>query len=152
MVTDDGPRVLEFNARFGDPETEVILPLLSEDLLPVLLACANGALPESRIIAPDGRHAACVMIVSGGYPGECRKGLPVTGRLTHLPEQTALFHAGTAREGNGRLVTAGGRVLAATAFGDATLAGAISRAYELVEGVTFDGKRYRTDIGAKAIG
>lgn len=149
MLTERGPRVLEFNVRFGDPETQAILPLLDSDLLPVLLACVYGTLDRVDL-RWSSRHCLCVVVASPGYPGRYPKGLPILGleEAAAVPE-TVIFHAGTALEG-GRVVTAGGRVLGVTALGD-TLAEAARRAYEAVGRIHFEGMHYRRDIGAKAM-
>ncbi len=149
MLTERGPQVLEFNVRFGDPETQAILPLLDSDLLPVLLACLDGTLDRVDL-RWSSRHCLCVVLASPGYPGRYPKGLPISGleEAAALPD-TVIFHAGTALEG-GRVVTSGGRVLGVTALGD-TLAEAARRAYEAVGRVHFEGMHYRRDIGAKAM-
>lgn len=149
MLTERGPRVLEFNVRFGDPETQAILPLLDSDLLPVLLACLDGTLDRADL-RWSSRHCLCVVVASPGYPGRYPKGLPISGleEAAALPD-TVIFHAGTALE-DGRVVTSGGRVLGVTALGD-TLAEAARRAYEAVGRVHFEGMHYRRDIGAKAM-
>jgi len=148
MMTDDGPRVLEFNVRFGDPETQPILMRLQGDLVPVLRAIAEGNLQAAKLDW-DPRPAVCVVLASGGYPGSYEKGKVITG----LDEANALddvvvFHAGTALR-DGQVVTAGGRVLGVTALGD-DIQGAIDRAYEAVGKIQFDGMYCRSDIGAKA--
>ncbi len=145
MLTSDGPRVLEFNCRFGDPEAQAILPLLESDLLEILDACVDGRLGEMDIRWRDG-FAACVVMASGGYPDHYEKGKPLRG----LEEAAAdlngiLFHAGTRRT-NGEYLTDGGRVLAVTAVAS-TLPGALYRAYRAVERIHFDGCHYRRDIG-----
>jgi phosphoribosylamine--glycine ligase len=143
MLTAAGPKVLEFNCRFGDPETQAILMRLRSDLLELLDAAVRGHL-EQADVRWDPRPALCVVMASAGYPGKSVTGLPVTG----LPEDSdtlAIFHAGTRRE-NGRVVTAGGRVLGVTALGD-TLADARRRAYGTVERIQFEGVQYRTDLG-----
>jgi phosphoribosylamine--glycine ligase len=147
MLTKDGPRVIEFNCRFGDPETQVILPLLASDLLDVLEACAKGSLDQHT---PSWRSGAAVAVVaaSGGYPGAYSKGAAIAG-LDTLPPQTLAFHAGTRLAPDGRTLTDGGRVLAVTGIGD-TLAQARARANAGIATITFDGMHYRRDIGAKA--
>lgn len=147
MVTADGPKVIEFNCRFGDPETQVILPRLTSNLLPLLAACAAGRLAEQR--APEWSGDACMGVVaaSGGYPGAYVKGLPITG-LDALDDDVLVFHAGTRRDDDGRLVTAGGRVLTVVARG-ATLAAARARVYANLPRIHFDGMHYRTDIAAR---
>jgi len=149
MLTDDGPKVLEFNCRFGDPETQVILPLLETDLLDVFLACAEGRL-DSTPIAWQNRSAATVVLTSGGYPGAYRKGLPISG-LDRAGEMAdvILFHAGTQPSGS-QIVTGGGRVLNVTATGD-DLEQALFCAYTAAECVQFDDMYYRKDIGASAL-
>ncbi|RME69733.1 MAG: phosphoribosylamine--glycine ligase [Chloroflexi bacterium] len=149
MLTPRGPRVLEFNCRFGDPETQVILPLLQTDLLEIIEHSLNGTLHRLQVQWRPAA-AATVVMASGGYPGSYRKGYPIDG----LEEAAALegvivFHAGTARTADGRIVTAGGRVLNVTGVGD-TLTQALARAYAGVRRIHFTDAHYRTDIGAKA--
>lgn len=144
MLTAEGPKVLEFNCRFGDPETQVVLPRLASDLLPLLLACAAGRLDEVDVAwAAD----ACVTVVlcSEGYPGSYPKGREITG-VEEASRETGVvvFHAGTRREGE-RLVTAGGRVLDVTALGP-DLATARDRAYAAASRIRFEGVQYRRDI------
>lgn len=144
MLTMAGPKVLEYNCRFGDPETQAILPRLRSDLLELLDATVSGRLEEADV-SWDPRHALCVVMASGGYPGAYPQGLPISG----LPEDTddlAVFHAGTKRDGD-QIVTAGGRVLGVTGLGD-TLADARRRVYSVVEQIHFDGAQYRTDLGS----
>jgi phosphoribosylamine---glycine ligase len=143
--TADGPKLLEFNARFGDPETQVILPHLSSDLGELLWASATGSV---RDIAVRWRDEAVVTVVlaSGGYPGSYPKGLPITGvEEVATRDGVQVFHAGTARGEDGRLVTAGGRVLNVTARG-IDVASARARAYEAVAGIRWEGMHHRTDI------
>jgi phosphoribosylamine--glycine ligase len=152
MLTAEGPRVVEFNCRFGDPECQVLMPAFDGDLLPLLAAVARGEpLPASGPWRNAGRAAVCVAVASGGYPGSYTTGHEISG----IAEAEALpgvqvFHAGTARR-DGRLVTAGGRVLGVTAVG-ADLAAAIAAAYDGVKRIHFEGMHYRTDIGLKALG
>ncbi len=148
MLTAQGPRVLEFNCRFGDPETQVLLPLLESDLVDVLLACVAGRLSETPLRWKPA-HTACLVMASEGYPGHYETGQEITGvdEVDALPDLT-VFQAGTKREG-GRLLTAGGRVLAVTATGP-TLAAARERAYAAVERIHFAGAHYRRDIAAPA--
>jgi phosphoribosylamine--glycine ligase len=149
MATPAGLRVLEFNARFGDPETQAILPLLDGDLIPLLRSCIEGGLACDS--APVRRaHAACVVMTAGGYPGAIRKGDPIEGlaEAAALPD-VMVFHAGTRLE-RGRAVTAGGRVLGVTGLGP-TLADAIRRAYAAVEKISFTGAHWRRDIGARGL-
>jgi phosphoribosylamine--glycine ligase len=149
MMTDDGPRVLEFNVRFGDPETQPILLRLQSDLVPVLQAIAEGNLQSAKL-EWDPRPAVCVVMASGGYPGHYEKGKVIAGldEAAKVPD-AMVFHAGTALK-DGEIVTAGGRVLGVTARGD-DIQGAIARAYEAVKLIRFPGAHYRTDIGAKAL-
>ncbi len=147
MLTPDGPRVLEFNARFGDPETQVILPLLETDLVDVLEACAQGRLAEIDLVWRPGA-AACVVLASEGYPGAYPKGRPIMG-LDHAFDDAYVFHAGTA-ERDGAVVTAGGRVLAVSGWGH-DIAAALANAYTAVSGVSFEGMHFRKDIGWRAL-
>ena len=149
MVTAAGPRVLEFNVRFGDPETQPILMRLKSDLLEVCLSVCEGSLDEVTL-EWDPRPAVCVVMASGGYPGSYEKGKKITGiEEAERAEDVMVFQAGTAAK-NGEIVTAGGRVLGVTALGE-TIADAKSRAYQAVEKIRFDGARYRRDIADKAI-
>ncbi|HOE60405.1 MAG TPA: phosphoribosylamine--glycine ligase [Kiritimatiellia bacterium] len=149
MIGPQGIRVLEFNARFGDPETQAVLPRLGGDLIPALEACINGTLSDSLLtVRPEA--AATVILASGGYPGAYRKGLPVTGLdQAAALDDVLLFHAGTALR-DGQIVTAGGRVLAVTALGTG-LRAAVGRAYEAVGKIHFEGLHFRTDIAHRAL-
>jgi phosphoribosylamine--glycine ligase / phosphoribosylformylglycinamidine cyclo-ligase len=140
MLTSDGPKVLEFNCRFGDPETQVILPLLKNDLLEVLLACVDGILDKVNL---EWRKEACVTVVaaSKGYPGDYPKGLPISLPVTN----ELIFHAGTI-EKNHEILTSGGRVLAVTSLGS-SLEEARDNAYDTMAAIHFDGMHYRRDIG-----
>jgi len=142
MLTPAGPRVLEFNARFGDPEAQPLLLLLEDDLLELLWACAVGRLGNRELRWRPGA-AACVVLAAAGYPGAPRSGDPVS--LPKAQADVLFFQAGTAWQGD-TLVTAGGRVLGVTAYG-ADLPSALSRAYAGVEQVHFAGMQWRTDIG-----
>jgi len=144
MLTSDGLRVLEFNCRFGDPETQVLMPLLASDLAEVMLACVEGRLDPDAVMWHDGA-CATVVLASPGYPGAYPKGLPITG-LTDLPAESMVFHAGTAQHG-GEIVTSGGRVLAVSGLG-ADVAEAVVEAYEHAGHIHFEGMYMRTDIGA----
>jgi phosphoribosylamine--glycine ligase len=150
MVTDSGPKVLEYNARFGDPETEVILPRVTSDMADVLLAASRGGL--ERFLPLEVKNEACVGIVlcAAGYPGNHERGRPITGlnEAVRVPG-VELFHAGTARDGD-RLVTAGGRVLVVTATA-ASMTEARERAYEAADRVQFEGKHMRRDIAAGGV-
>ncbi len=143
MLTADGPRVLEYNARFGDPETQTLLPLLKGDLLDLLAACAAGDLGQ-RTIELHAQYAQTVVLCAHGYPADVRRGDAIHG-LAAAAEHALVFHAGTAVRDD-RPVTAGGRVLALTALGDSPAA-ARAAAYRAVDAVTFAGMHYRTDIG-----
>ena len=149
MLTAQGPRVLEYNCRLGDPETEPLLMRLQSDLLPLLLATAEGKLEGQEAPVWDRRVGVCVVACSGGYPGDYKKGVPIFGldRLATGPD-LQVFHAGTSQKG-GDLLTAGGRVLAVTALG-ADAAAARVRAYEALRRIEFVGMHYRSDIGALA--
>ena len=150
MLTPEGPKVLEFNARFGDPETQVILPRLKTDLVEVMLAVAQGRLSEIELAWRD-EWAVSVVLASAGYPGSYPKGLEILGieRAEALPGVT-VYHAGTTLDEQGVLRTSGGRVLNVTALG-ATFAQARERAYEGCDLIEFDGKMLRRDIGARAL-
>ena len=149
MLTADGIKVLEFNCRFGDPETQVILPLLASDLLQVFDACLDGTLDQVDVRWHDGA-AATVVAASEGYPGSYPKNREITGLAdAEALRDVAVFHAGTKLADDGRVLTNGGRVLAVTATGD-DLAGALAQAYNGVEQIRFQGMHYRRDIGAKA--
>jgi phosphoribosylamine--glycine ligase len=147
MITAEGPRVLEFNCRFGDPETQVILPRLKSDLLPLLEATIDGTLDRAWI-EWDKRAAVTVVLASGGYPGKYEVGKPIDG-LDACPQDVHIFHAGTRRE-HGDIVTAGGRVLAVTALGD-TVAAAREAAYKSAAQIHFEGCHYRGDIALGAV-
>jgi phosphoribosylamine--glycine ligase len=144
MLTNHGPQVLEFNARFGDPETQAILPLVGGDLLAALLACAEGRLDPEMLNWRAGA-AACVVLAAEGYPGTPRRNDPIAGIEAAEDPNVHLFHAGTTWQ-DGRLVTAGGRVLGVTGLGP-NLRSAIERAYATIENLCFPGMQYRTDIG-----
>jgi len=148
ILTPTGPQVLEFNCRFGDPETQVILPLLRTDLTEVLEACVEGRLHEMTLHWSKGA-SVCVAMASGGYPKKYSTGYPISGldEVAELPD-VQVFHAGTALK-DGVIVTAGGRVLGVTAWGN-TLTQAINRAYCAVEHIHFRDQHFRHDIGQKA--
>ncbi|MDQ0195774.1 phosphoribosylamine--glycine ligase [Paenibacillus wynnii] len=148
MISPDGkPKTIEFNARFGDPETQVVLPRLRTDLLDIFLAVVEGRLADIDIQWSD-EAAVCVVLASGGYPGSYPKGVPING-LADSPEEL-IFHAGTARDEHGNWITNGGRVLGVVGMG-ANIAEARSAAYKSAEGITFAGKQNRSDIAAKAL-
>ena len=149
MLTSDGPRVLEFNARFGDPETQVVVPLAGPGLLDLLLAAARGELSET-VTATDAGAAVAVVAAAHGYPGTPRTGDPIIG-LDALDDDILCFHAGTARDERGRLVTAGGRVLSIVGRGR-DVAQARRSAYKNLEGVRFAGMWSRSDIAGVPAG
>ncbi len=145
MITADGPKVIEYNCRFGDPETQVVLPLLESDLLTVMRATTEGKLAETEVRF-SGRHACCVILASKGYPEHYEKGYAIT-----VPEEVwpCTFVAGAA-EKDGRLVTSGGRVLGVTAVAD-TLQDAVREAYGLADRISFENRYLRRDIGQRAL-
>jgi phosphoribosylamine--glycine ligase len=147
MITAEGPKVLEFNCRFGDPESQVLLPRLESDLAELLIATIEGRLSEVQASWSE-QTAVCVVMASGGYPDSYSTGLPITG-LAEAGEQATIFHAGT-REEAGQTVTAGGRVLGVTALA-ADLAEARHRAYAAAELIHFDHRHFRRDIAAKGL-
>lgn len=151
MLTADGPKVIEYNCRFGDPETQVVLPLLQSDLLEIMQATTNGTLDKTEVRFSDGA-AACVVLASGGYPQSYEKGKPIAGLENgQVPgaADVTVYHAGTALK-DGVLVTAGGRVLGVTGTAD-TLPAAIEKAYAATEKIQFEKLHKRTDIGARAV-
>ena len=146
MLTKDGPKVIEYNCRFGDPETQVVLPLLESDLLTVMMATTNGTLGEIEVKFSS-RHACCVVLASGGYPEKYETGKEIT-----IPDELkqSVYVAGAKRTADGKLVTSGGRVLGAVATGE-TLPEAIANAYQIADRISFAGKFCRRDIGARAL-
>ncbi len=144
MLTAEGPKVLEFNARFGDPETQVILPQLKTDLVDIIISVIDGSLDKMKI---EWQKSACVTVVmaSGGYPGDYKKGLPIEG-VENVAADVTVFHAGT-RINDGRLVTAGGRVLSVTGCGE-DFDQARDRVYKNIGQISFEGAQYRRDIAA----
>lgn len=149
MLTSDGPKVLEYNARFGDPETQVVLPRMKNDIIDVMEACIDGRLSEITLEFED-NAAVCVVLASEGYPEHYEKGLPITGLEAFAGKDSYfVFHAGTKKDADGRIVTNGGRVLGVTALG-ADLKQARANAYAATEWVQFANKYKRNDIG-KAI-
>ena len=145
MLTQDGPKVLEYNARFGDPEAQVVLPRMKNDIIEVMEACVDGRLDEIELAFED-NAAVCVMLASGGYPLSYEKGFPIEGlEAFEGKEDYYCFHSGTAFR-DGKIVTNGGRVLGITAKGD-DLKKARSKAYEAVQWVSFEKQYMRHDIG-----
>ena len=147
MVTAQGPKVIEYNCRFGDPETQVVLPLLKSDLLTVMRAVEDETLADTPVEFSDGA-ACCVMLASGGYPGKYEKGKVID--LGNAEEMAEIFHSGTGRDADGNLVTAGGRVLGVCCTAD-DLGTAIERAYAAAAEVKWDGMICRNDIGKRAL-
>jgi phosphoribosylamine--glycine ligase len=147
MITDVGPRVVEFNCRFGDPETQALMPRLESDLLEIMLAVVGGTLADVEVRWRDNAVVG-VVLASGGYPGAYRTGFPIAG-LDTLDPEVLVFHAGTRLE-DGVPVTAGGRVLTVVAEGR-TLAEARARVYDQVPRIRFEGMHYRTDIALREI-
>lgn len=143
IITDEGLKVLEFNARFGDPEAQVILPRLKSDFIKICNAIVDGTL-EGRKIEWDNNAAVCVMLTSKGYPGSYQTDLPI--EIGDIDSDVLFFHSGTARNESGELVTAGGRVIGVTALAP-TIEEAREKAYRNAEKINFEGKQYRTDIG-----
>ena len=149
MLTEDGPKVIEYNCRFGDPETQVVLPLLKTDLLTIFQAVMEGKLSEQKVEFLD-KAACCVILASGGYPKNYYTGLPISGiGEAEQMEDVSVYHAGTKME-DGKLLTAGGRVLGVTALAN-DLAGAMEKAYEAAGKIHFDNMHYRRDIGRRAL-
>ncbi len=143
MLTPEGPKVVEYNARFGDPECQALLARLDTDLMDILEACVNGTL-DRLDIRWKAEAACCLVLASGGYPTAYEKGKPITG-LEEAGKHAVVFHAGTAVK-DGQIVTNGGRVLGVTALGN-TLDEAISNAYVAAKPIHFDKMHFRTDIG-----
>lgn len=148
MITPKGPKVIEYNCRFGDPETQVVLPRLKTDIIDIFEAINSETLSDLAI-EWDERACTCVIMASGGYPKSYPKGLAITGLTDGNLDGVTVYHAGTKLE-DGTLVTAGGRVLGVTALGD-TLEEALAKSYEGVRQIHFDGAHYRKDIGARAL-
>ncbi|HET7897720.1 MAG TPA: phosphoribosylglycinamide synthetase C domain-containing protein, partial [Flavisolibacter sp.] len=139
----DEPKVIEYNCRMGDPETEVVIPRIKNDLVELLEATASGKL-SGLSVEKDPRYATTIVAVSGGYPEDFKKGFAITG-LENTTSDGIVFHAGT-KAADGKIVTSGGRVLCATAL-DETLQGAIAKSKKALEQIQFDGMYYRRDIG-----
>ena len=145
MLTPNGPKVIEYNCRFGDPETQVVLPLLESDLLTVMQACTNGTLAETEVKFAD-KHACCVVTASGGYPESYGKGY----EITMTAETVAHTYVAGAKLEDGKLLTSGGRVTGTTAVAD-SLEKAVQEAYRLADGVKFQNSYRRSDIGQRAL-
>ena len=148
MITPKGPKVIEYNCRFGDPETQVVLPRLKTDIIDIFEAINNETLSELDIEWSE-KACACVIMASGGYPKSYKKGVEITGLSSGQLDGVTVYHAGTKIE-NDKLVTSGGRVLGVTALGD-SLADALKKSYEAVENIHFDNAHYRKDIGKRAL-
>ena len=148
MLTPKGPKVIEYNCRFGDPETQVVLPRLKTDIMDIFEAINSETLSDLDIEWDD-RACTCVIMASGGYPKSYPKGIEITGLTDGQLEGVTVYHAGTKRDGD-KLVTAGGRVLGVTALGD-SLEDALAKSYAGVEKIKFDGAHYRKDIGQKVL-
>lgn len=147
MISEGGPKVMEFNCRFGDPETQVVLPLLKNDIAEIFLSIIEGELDLEEIEWTD-HYALCVVIASPGYPGSYEKGAEIFG-LERIKDEATVFHAGT-KLYNGKFITDGGRVLGVTAI-DKSMEKAISKAYAAVDKIKFKGMQYRRDIGRKVL-
>lgn len=148
MITEEGPKVVEFNARFGDPETQVVLPLLKGDLVKIMQACVDGTLDTAAVDWEDGA-AVCVVMASGGYPKSYKKGYAIDGLKKAESLGTFVFHAGTAKK-DGKVVTSGGRVLGVTARGGG-IKEATEKAYKGVEAIRFTDEFHRKDIAHRAL-
>lgn len=148
MITPKGPKVIEYNCRFGDPETQVVLPRLKTDIIDIFEAINNETLSELDIEWSE-KACACVIMASSGYPKSYKKGVEITGLTLGQLDGVTVYHAGTKIE-NDKLVTSGGRVLGVTALGD-SLADALKKSYEAVENIHFDNAHYRKDIGKRAL-
>lgn len=148
IMTVDGPKVIEFNARFGDPETQVVLPLLDSDLVTIMEACINGTLADAEIKWKDA-SAVCIVMASGGYPAAYENGHVISGIEDAEKQGAYVFHAGTA-SAHGQFVTKGGRVLGVTAIAE-DIKQAVDNAYQAVNHINFNGMHYRTDIAYQAI-
>jgi phosphoribosylamine--glycine ligase len=151
MLTAEGPRVVEYNARFGDPESQVVLPLYDGDLCELLLASAQGTLAGLQVAGSVRKRAVCVVVASNGYPDVYKTGFPIEGLdIAGSMDGVVVFHAGTVTNRD-QILTSGGRVLGVTSITSGTLRDAIDRAYEAVGKIRFDGMHYRKDIGRKAL-
>ena len=148
MIVDGEPKVVEFNARFGDPETQVVLPLLESDLLEIMLACVEGNLSDKKI-SWSKNSAVCVILASGGYPKSYKKNLPIEGIKKAESLGAKIFHAGTKKVGD-KILTSGGRVLGVTVT-EKNIRSAIEKVYKCVEVINFEDMHFRKDIAAKAL-
>ena len=148
ILTDKGPKVIEYNCRFGDPETQAVLPLLNEDLLSIMIAVSEQRLGEAKVTFKD-KAACCVVLASTGYPGYYETDKEITFTALNNVDDIFIYHSGTKKKNEG-LVSSGGRVLGITAIGD-NLQTAVDLSYEYAQNVLFEGKYYRKDIGLKAL-
>ncbi len=148
MIKNEQPRVVEFNVRFGDPETQVVLPIFNGDLAKLFYSAAKGKIDKSAYVEKNDKYAACVVLASDGYPDACEKGFEITG-LKDVEENIIVYHAGT-KEEDGKIITAGGRVLGVTAI-SSDLKTAVADAYKAVDKVNFDNKYFRKDIAHRAL-
>jgi len=148
MITPNGPKVIEFNARFGDPETQSYMRILETDLIEILLACVKGNLKTQKVLWSS-QSACCIVCASGGYPGEYKKGKVIYGLDTILGKDIVIFQAGTIIN-KVKITTNGGRVLGVTAIGN-SLQESLEKAYKALETISFEGMQYRKDIGAKSL-
>ena len=148
MITPKGPKVIEYNCRFGDPETQVVLPRLKTDIVDIFEAIDNETLSDLDVEWSDDA-CACVIMASGGYPKSYPKGIEITGLSNGQLDGVTVYHAGTKLQDN-KLVTSGGRVLGVTALCD-TLENALKKSYDAVEKIHFEGAHYRRDIGKRAL-
>ena len=145
MLTEDGPKVVEYNARFGDPETQPLLSMLDTDLMDIFQACVDGTLDQVDIKWKSGA-ACCLVLASGGYPVSYQSGYPISGLAEAEALGATVFHAGTKKDEQGNILTAGGRVLGVTATAP-SLEEAIAAAYAAAKPITFQDMHFRTDIG-----
>jgi len=151
MITDEGPKVIEWNCRFGDPETQVVLPLLESDLVEIMLACCEGRLNEIEMKLHEDAAAVCVVMASGGYPGDYETGKIIRGMgFVHQRDKAMAFHAGTKEDDDGFLATDGGRVLGVTAR-RSSIKEAVEAAYTAVGCISFEGAYFRKDIAHRAL-
>ena len=147
MITNEGPKVVEFNARFGDPETQVVLPLLESDLGEIMQACINGTLKDTEIKWSN-KAAVCVVMSAGGYPAKYNKGDEIVGLDKAKDAGLLVFHAGTAQK-DGKIVTSGGRVLGVVDIGE-DIKSAVDKVYQNIDLIHFDNAYYRKDIAHRA--
>jgi phosphoribosylamine---glycine ligase len=149
MLTPNGPMVLEYNCRFGDPETQVLLPLLSSDLYSILVSCVEGTLEATEVRWKENSYASTVICASGGYPDSYQKGFPIEGLQKAKGDNVVVYHSGTqvvtSESAPDQVVTNGGRVLAVTGLGH-TLRDAIAMSYGAIDQISFSGMQYRRDI------